>query len=520
MISNDFTEFYGLSRNPFDVSPDSTFFFPSEGHREALAALQYGISERKGFVLILGEAGIGKTTLIDHLVSILDKKVRIVLFPQSHLPFEQMLKEMLLKFKLPVGPDTKGFMLHALYYHLIGCLKEGENVALIIDEAQNMSVGLMEEVRLLANLETDASKLLQIVLVGQPELGEKLRTEAIRQLKQRIAVSYRINPLTLKESPQYIEHRLKIAGSGSYAIFTDKALSLICRHARGNPLSLNILCHNALSLGYFLSEKKISPSTVKKVWREKEALTPQRARILASGFKRYWYLPRKISYAFSLLLILVVAIFFGWGHVQFLFQAQNPVKPVVRSAVKSAVTASPSENARRLADGSVPVPARPEDMDTVSNVPPISASPSVIASSKVGSGIRVKAVVTVKKGTNLSSLAYKFYNEADKTYIDHIMKLNPEIRDPDLILIDQKIKIPEIGGSLLIMQYDGGLYQVHLRTFTSFKIAGQYVRDMPRRGKRIEIIPWKVSPKETWYRVVARPFATRDEGLKFIGQMK
>ena len=236
----DYTKFYGFSEDPFDISSRTLkFFFPAESHNEALASLLYGINRKKGFILILGEDGIGKTTLIHHLINQLDEKVKTLLFPHSNLPFHQILKEMLLKLNLPLGSETKGSMIHEFYHHLIRCMERGETVTVIIDEAENIGLDVIEEVRLLANLETSTTKLLQIVLVGQPALGEKLRSDIIRQIKQRIVISYRINPLTEEESMRYIDHRLKIVGSGCSEVFTDGALSLICRHAKGIPLALN-----------------------------------------------------------------------------------------------------------------------------------------------------------------------------------------------------------------------------------------------------------------------------------------
>ena len=273
---NEYSKFYGFSEDPFDIKPDPKFFFLSESHREAMASLLYGINRKKGFVVILGEAGIGKTTLIHHVINTLDAGVKTILFPHSHLHFHEMLKEMLLTLKLPLGLETKGSMIHALYYHLIQCREQNETVAIIIDEAENIGIDVIEEVRLLANLETSTSKLLQIVLVGEPGLRDKLRKEVIRQIKQRVVISCWINPLTEEESRQYIDHRLKIVGSGCSEVFTDGALSLICRYAKGIPLALNTLCHNALSVGYGRSEKRISPATVKKVRGKKEILSLER----------------------------------------------------------------------------------------------------------------------------------------------------------------------------------------------------------------------------------------------------
>jgi general secretion pathway protein A len=513
----DYTKFYGFSENPFDVTPDTKFFFPSESHSEALASLRYGITDRKGFILILGEAGIGKTMLIQHLINTLDAQVKTILIPKSHIPFEEMLKDMLLQLKLPLGLETKGSMIHELYYHLIRCLERNENVAVIIDEAENIGLNVIEEVRLLANLETNTSKLLQIVLVGQPELREKLRSEVIRQIKQRIVITCQIKPLTEKESMQYIDHRLKIAGSGSSEVFTDESLSLICRYAKGIPLALNTLCNNALSVGCRLSEKRISLSTVRKVRREKGILTTERARILASRIKRH--LPRKIFFIISALVLLAMALFFGRSYVQPLFNAQKPNHAVTPPAIRDTVKASPPEVKPHGIVENVPGSSGPQVMAPPPEAPKIPTSPPP-ATSHSDTRVRVKEIVEVKKGVNLYSLAYQHYKVADETLIDHILNLNAEITNPNLILVSQKIKMPEITESLLIVQTSAHLFKVHLRTFRNLKSADKYRRDVALWGKEIEIVPRKVSAGETWYRVMAGPFVNRDQALKALEEMK
>jgi type II secretory pathway predicted ATPase ExeA len=481
----DCTKFYGFSEDPFDISPDPKFFFPSESHNEALASLLYGINHKKGFILILGEDGIGKTTIIHHLVSQLNEKVTTLFFPQSHLPFHQILKEMLFKLNLPLGLETKGSMIHELYHHLIRCMERDKTVTVIIDEAQNIGMDVIEEVRLLANLETSTSKLLQIVLVGQPALGEKLRSDVIRQIKQRIVISYRINPLTEEESIRYIDHRLKIVGSSSAEVFTDEALSLICRYAKGNPLVLNTICHNALSVGYGRSEKRITPATVKKVRSEKETLTPERAQIPASRFIKY--LPYKISYVVTVLVIFAVALFFGRSYWQPLFYAQQPNQSVTQPTIFETLH----------------IPVTPQ-----------------ATASHPNTEVRTKEIIEVKEGDKLYLIAFKYHKVADETFIDHILKINPEITNPNLILVSQKIKIPEMMESLLIVQTSARLFKVHLRTFRNLKSASQYRHNIASMGKEIDIVPRKVSPEETWYRVMAGPFAAKNEGLKFIEEMK
>ncbi len=513
----DYTKFYGFSEKPFDDSPDPKYFFPSESHSEALASLQYGINHRKGFVLILGEAGTGKTTLIHHLTGTLHANVKVLFFPQSQIPFEQMLKEMLLKLKLSPRSETKGSMMHELYYHLIRCMERDENVVVIIDEAENIGMDVIEEVRLLANLETSTSKLLQIVLVGQSELAEKLHSDVIRQIKQRIVIRSQIKPLTEEESIRYIDHRLKIAGSDCSEVFSDEALSLICLYAKGIPLALNTLCANALSVGHRLSERRISPSTVKKIRSEKEILTTERVEILVSGFKRTLF--RKVSYVIFAFAIFGMALFFGWGYLQPIIDTRIPKHSVTLPAVRDNVKASRPEVMPRGVNVSIPGSPGPNIIDASPETSKKPAS-SPTNTSHYNIEVRVKEIIKVKKGAMLHSLAYQYYQTSNETLIDHILKFNPKITNPNLILSGQKIKIPEITESLLIVQSSQSQYKVHLRTFVNYKNAAQYSRNVSSMGKEIVIAHWKISPEETWYRVMAGPFATKDEALKFIEEIK
>jgi len=513
----DYKQFYGFSENPFNISPDPKFFFSAESHREALAGLLYGIKERKGFVLLLGEEGIGKTTLIHHLMATLDRNVKKIFFPQSQIAFEQMLKEILLNLGIPIKIEVKGSMLHDLYNYLIRSLEQGENVVIIIDDAHNISLEAIEELRLLSNLETSRSKLLQIVIVGQPELKAKLRSKVIRQINQRIVVSSQISTLTEEESLRYIDHRLKIVGSGNSEIFTDEALSLICRYAKGIPRAINILCSNALSVGYSLSEKRISASAVRKIRREKDILTGERSPKPCSKMKRN--LSRKIAYAFLAFAIFAMVMFFNKDYVKHLLTEQKLKNVAELSSLRDKDETSKPKGKRHVVLEPVPTTPNPE-VKSGSPETPQTATSSATTMNQPDTGIRVKKIVEVKVGTTLSLLALKYYKEANTTLIDHILKLNPDITDPNLILVNQKIKIPEITESLLLLQSSNGVCKVHLGTFLHRGYAVRYIDDIDLPGKKMEVIPRKVSQTETWYRVLAGPFVSKNDGLKAIEELK
>ncbi|MCX5843907.1 MAG: AAA family ATPase [Deltaproteobacteria bacterium] len=515
----DYTKFYGFTINPFNISTDPKFFFSAESHKEALAAMWYGIHERKGFVLILGEEGIGKTTLIHTIITMchlrqspflgligkntvisqmhqkVGDKVKIVLFHRGHVTFEKLLREILVKLKLPLRSEIKGTMMHDLYHYLIHSLTLGENVVVIIDEAHDISLEAIEELRLLSNLETSKSKLLQIILVGKPELNTKLRAEVIRQIRQRIVVNYHISPLTQEESRHYINHRLYIAGSSSAHVFTDNALALICRYGKGVPREINILCSNALALGFNLSQKKISASIVKKVRKEKEILTEEKVHALTLGIKRNLF--RKISYAFLVLAVLAAGIFFGKDSLRYFIDAQKTSTMREKPGTKNEVA--------------TPLPAPFQKIQTPGVRPSAVSHPE--------SEIIIKTI-EAKRGTSLSSIALNHYQETNLTLVDHILELNPEITNPDLILVNQKIKIPEMSSSLLIKQSLNGTYKVHLETFATPKKAVRYMDASYLERGNLEVVLRKITPRETWYRVMAGPFAERDEALKAIEEMR
>jgi general secretion pathway protein A len=266
MNDETMNKFFGFSENPFHLTPDPRFLFLSNSHQEALSSMIYGIQEKKAFVAILGEGGTGKTTLVRHLLSLLDPRIKTVLIHQTIPSFEQMLKEILMELDLPLGDLSKFFLTRQFNYYLSQRLDHNETLALIIDGAQNLTREDLEDLRLLSNMEPERFKLLQIVLVGQPELEEKLNCEELRQLRQRIAIRRWIRPLTGEESRQYMDYRLIKVGSGIQKVFTSDAVSLICRYAKGNPRAINILCDKSFLIGYGLQKKKIDGRIVREVF--------------------------------------------------------------------------------------------------------------------------------------------------------------------------------------------------------------------------------------------------------------
>jgi general secretion pathway protein A len=267
-----YKSFFQLTRNPFDLTPDPTCFVPTERHNETLAALYYGVRRHKGFVVVTGEVGTGKTLLLRCLLRLLEesKDITYAYIFNNRLSSTEFLQYMLLDFGLPAAGKNKCEMLFDLSQFLVSRSARGMTTVLIVDEAHLLSEELLEEVRLLSNLETYDDKLLQIVLVGQPELDEKLDSRGLRQLKQRIALRTHLAPLSFEETQRYIEQRLEIAGAGANAatLFSAKAVAAVYRFSRGFPRLINTVCENSLISAFAKQSPVIGPDVVKAVARE------------------------------------------------------------------------------------------------------------------------------------------------------------------------------------------------------------------------------------------------------------
>jgi general secretion pathway protein A len=264
--------FFNLTRNPFDLTPDPTCFVPTRRHNEALVALHYGIRRHKGFVVLTGEVGTGKTLLLRCLIGLLkeSKDVAYAYLFNGRLSPTEFLQYILSDFGLPASGKNKSDLLFDLGQFLVSRGSRRMTTVLIVDEAHHLSADLLEEIRLLSNLETDDDKLLQIVLVGQPELDEKLDSVDLRQLKQRIAVRTQLGSLDADETNRYIHQRLQIAGGNlcPNSLFSAQTIAAVYRHSRGLPRLINTICENALITAYARQLPTVPPDIIEDVAKE------------------------------------------------------------------------------------------------------------------------------------------------------------------------------------------------------------------------------------------------------------
>jgi len=265
-----YKNFYHLQKNPFEITPDPAFLFPTPRHNEALASLYYGVTSHRGFVVLTGEVGTGKTLLLRSLLGLLQRSdiAFALIFNPSLSPLE-FIRYLAGDFGLPVAGKAKDELIHVLNAFLLQRHQQRLTTLLVVDEAHHLSAEILEEIRLLTNLETAQQKLLQIVLAGQPELDQKLDSFALRQLKQRVALRCHLEPLNLEETRKYMARRLQIAGaSGENKIFSDAAISAVFRHSRGIPRLINTVCENALLSGYAKRASSITPEIIEGVAKD------------------------------------------------------------------------------------------------------------------------------------------------------------------------------------------------------------------------------------------------------------
>jgi len=279
-----YEKFYGFKEKPFNITPDSRFFYPSPKHSEALDRLYYAITERRGFVVITGEIGAGKTTVCRALLNKLDDKTNVAMITNTNLNAKELIIAILEDLQIPYTPGTKVKLLCQLNDYLLTKLNEDINIVLIIDEAQNLKPMVLEEIRMLSNLETETEKLIQIILLGQPELRQRLRLKSLEQFKQRIAIHYHLDFLNSEETANYIQHRISVAAqNGPKNIFTNEALKSIYTYSRGVPRLINLICDHALLSGFVEEKNIIGVDIIDEVIKEIHMFDDSRPTNIVNG---------------------------------------------------------------------------------------------------------------------------------------------------------------------------------------------------------------------------------------------
>ena len=331
-----YLKFFELSDKPFELTPNPKFLFLTPGHREALAQLTYGIQEQKGFILMTGEVGTGKTTLLRTLVERMGKQIETAFILNSTLPFDEILEYALADFGVPDPRGTRAQRLIALNQFLIEQHRASRNTILIIDEAQNLSIETLEQIRLLSNFETSTGKLLHIILAGQPELHAKLQLSELRQLKQRIGLRCVLQPMTPEQVEQYIASHLRVSGARR-PVFTPAAIRRIAEYSNGIPRVVNMVCDHCLLVGYAEQIRDIDADIVRRAVEYLEAGEMQaRRRPLAAvrnGMARYSRRSLVAVSAGAVAIAAATASVWSWPMHHSVSNAMSTVKDAPMSGV-------------------------------------------------------------------------------------------------------------------------------------------------------------------------------------------
>jgi general secretion pathway protein A len=518
-----YNEFYGCSEKPFEITLDPKFLYLTSSHRKALDAMMKDIKSRQGFISITGEVGTGKTTLIHTLLTSLDDKVKKAFIFHTAITFEEFLGSTLRELHLEVTGKDKKTLLNQLVEYLLH-IGNDEMVAVIIDEAQHLTIETLQELEKLSDLGSLASWRLQIVFVGQPEFENILNSPSLKILNQRIRIRREITTMTAEESRDYIEHRLKLVGSSTSKTFTPKAISVIIEHAKGIPRIINIVCDNALLNGFSESKKIIDEKIIREVIRNLEGPSRWKFRPMRifRFVKRTHPIRSERIHSSRILLTAVILLFLlGLGGIVSLMFGFLRYGPLNQRGIESMWTS--------LFHTERPLVAAPKTTNTKTSkvdvhYPPVESpqpdAPPSTSSIRISNETLSMESIIVKKGQDIKSLAEQYYGRSNITIADLILDSNPEITNVHLISVNQKIRMPKITEGSLIVQSSDRTYKINVGTFWSPKFAKLYRSEPSLRGKEIEIVARKATPEDTWYRVVVGKFDSKDEALKVISILK
>ena len=513
-----YTSFYNLKEKPFNLTPSPRFLYLGETHKEALSLLTYGVMERKGFILLTGEVGTGKTTVVQTLLENLNSSVKYVSLSNPTLPPKDFLFYVASGLGLKTKFESKGSFLIHFEDFLQTLLHQQQNVLLIVDEAQKLSLTLLEEIRLLSNMETADEKLINIFLVGQPELNQKLRSDKCRPLLQRISIRYHINPLSVIETAAYIKTRLKVAGGRDIKIFSKEVIRAIHKYAQGYPRMINILCDNALLLGYSDGKKRITVEMIEECYNDLQlpvSFLQKDADIKIKLESKVPVSVKKLPYLRAAVLILLLFILVSAGFVTSLGQKYLKTAELF---YKSHFISKPSPLKEK---SSVIVQEKGLPVSNEEKQKGGTEAKFEIAKSEVKKGLPIpklksnilvqqenvlkikKEIITVKSGDTLLGLAMKIYGYADERTLDQIQKENPEIVDINLILPGQKIlfsKLPLRSNEHL------SIYSVHIASFKPIKLARALFERMIKGGFEPYILPFEHPEKGKMFRIAVGAF--------------
>ncbi len=492
-----YTHFYNLTAKPFENSPDPQFLFLSKQHREVLSSLVYGIESAKGFILVAGGIGTGKTTLVRSLLQEIDSNHIIINIVNPKISFNEIFDHLAQKLEISIAGKNRLESIDALRGRLEALNEQGTRVVILIDEAHLLSDESLEEIRLISNIESNKNKLIQIVLLGQNEIYPLLDRAEQKPLKQRIVINRQLTPLDPKESTKYIVHRLRVAGR-TQPLFKKNALSLICNASQGTPRLINQICDNALLIGYAMESELIDTKIIKEVLSDMETVA-KKPPVYSSGFFRGGVIG-------GVLVALAAYYFMEYRHPG----ENRAAEPIARVAPPSSPETGEQSPQNTPVAGSEDVSRQ---LERIRHLFRQDASAGVITH-----GARTGRTVSVQQSELLSTIAKTEYGEVTDTIIDLIHMANPGITNIHHIFSGQQITLPEITRQSLISETAEGAYLIHYASFYSHDIAGKATQRLLDLGSKA-FIDSALQGENRVHRIYIGPFpekATAEAALKTI----
>jgi len=536
-----YRNYFGLKLKPFSITPDPRFLYMSPGHKEALAHLLYGLKEASGFVVITGEVGTGKTTILNAFLLKLPPRMPKVVVKNPHIKPENLY--FLLGEAIGV-PEEKRSRDYVQVFE--DRLKAIGGAVLIVDESQGLSLEMLEEIRLLSNLETTNEKLVQIMLLGQQELNEKLRSPQLRQLKQRIGIKYHIPPLDSNETKDYIDHRLRVAGyePRERPLFTVSALSEIYRYTRGFPRLINIVCDSVLIAAYTENHRQITAQMVRKVVSELESTYSPKTggkHTPVLKIRRQGQMPVWAVRAACLGVLFLVAAGAVWllypGEQEHLLPAagqglaDQPATEAVDVTVQREEATEPQSRELSAKHPQV-TPPEPEKEAPSEEEPAASrgrtaaltrekmilkdeedAGGNLIPPSNVEPERPQGTVVVVVPGDTVAQLAADYYGRFDSEILRAVKQANPDLRNVDLIYEGQKIFLPQVNIAPQV------IYSVSVASYHSMNEAKAVFLDLVGKGYQTTIYPYLDDNRNTWYRITIGTFTERQDAINYSKEL-
>lgn len=506
-----YDKYFGFPESPFRVTPDPRFFYSNPVYQEADAILRYGIEGRKGFTVITGEVGTGKTTMLRKLMRNMEGAIDSVFIFNTYLDFPELLQFILHDLGVAFKESNRVALIQELNDYLLNQLKRDHVVAVLIDEAQNLGAEALEGLRLLSNLETDQEKLIQIVLMGQPELEAKLDQPSLRQLKERVALRCRLLPLKAEEVGPYIACRLRAVGYQGSSLFHSDALQEIAFYSKGIPRLINIICDNALLIAFAGSQKMVSANIIKEVARDLRLgpevgafeIGPAPAAV-ASNNKREAHIPEVPTEP-----------------------SQYKPKRIVRAAVRTLlvmlafvalVSVLASQNFLGIAGGDLEVFKHSLKRWVGTPTPPVPNPQRISADADVKpAAVHRKPKehrVVIQQGSTIHSIARNAYGANAVLGMDLIREFNPEITDLNLVFPGQELLLPPLNRETLLRKQPTGSYRLIVASFRNRAAADSYARLLTDRGYQVVVTSNLTSDDLSLHRVEISGLKTLEEANK------